>query len=94
MIEIQLSFESTVHYPKVRLLEQQRQLDGDKLMVHRLLVHRLVQYLRIQHELKLEHHMLMVHRLVQHRLVQHIHGMLVQHIRSRFLRITDKPIEN
>lgn len=89
MIEIQLSFESTVHYPKVRLLEQQRQLDGDKLMVHRLLVHRLVQYLRIQHELKLEHHM-----LVQHRLVQHIHGMLVQHIRSRFLRITDKPIEN
>lgn len=83
------SFESTVHYPKVRLLEQQRQLDGDKLMVHRLLVHRLVQYLRIQHELKLEHHM-----LVQHRLVQHIHGMLVQHIRSRFLRITDKPIEN
>lgn len=89
MIEIQLSFESIVHYPKVRLLEQQRQLDGDKLMVHRLLVHRLVQYLRIQHELKLEHHMLMVHRLVQH-----IHGMLVQHIRSRFLRITDKPIEN
>lgn len=94
MIEIQLDFESTVHYPKVRLLEQQRQLDGDKLMVHRLLVHRLmvhrlVQYLRIQHELKLEHHM-----LVQHRLVQHIHGMLVQHIRSRFLRITDKPIEN
>lgn len=89
MIEIQLDFESTVHYPKVRLLEQQRQLDGDKLMVHRL-----VQYLRIQHELKLEHHMLMVHRLVQHRLVQHIHGMLVQHIRSRFLRITDKPIEN